>query len=162
MIDLTCMVIVWYNNITGVYFEVNGVIYPNNSVVSLSHIGTDSNALHCYTNKQGCCGTFGMRYGEFYYPNGTAVSIEGDKNDMYRNRGDQFIRLNRRILASDTASIAGRYRCEIPDEWGTMRKLYITLKWKTSGLSCTGIMNWQLNSLLFMHVIIKPVKCYLQ
>ena len=83
------------------YFEHNGVIYPNNSVIPLSHIGTDTSALRCYTNKQGCCGTFGMRYGEFYYPNGTTDPIEGAKYDMYRNRGDQFIRLNRRIVASD-------------------------------------------------------------
>ena len=71
-------------------------------------------ALRCYTNKQGCCGAFGMRYGEFYYPNGTAVPIEGAKYDMYRNRGDQFIRLNRglwpAILPPLQESIDVRYQ----------------------------------------------------
>jgi hypothetical protein len=37
----------------GVYFELNGIIYPNNSAVPLSHIGTDSSALHCHTNEEG-------------------------------------------------------------------------------------------------------------
>jgi hypothetical protein len=113
---------------TGVYFELNDIIYPNNSTVPLLNIGTDGSALHCHTNKEGCCGTPGMRYGEFYYPNGTAVPINRAKYGMYRNRGDQYIRLNRRPPARDADTIAGEYRCEIPDESGNMRDLYITLK----------------------------------
>ena len=31
---------------------------------------------------------------------------------------------------SDADTVAGEYRCEIPDEWGNTRDLYITLKWK--------------------------------
>ena len=69
-----------------------------------------------------------MRHGEFYYPNGTAVPIEGEKYGMYRNRGDQFIRLNQRLPASDADTVAGEYRCEIPDGSGNTRDLYITLK----------------------------------
>jgi hypothetical protein len=68
----------------GVYFELNGIIYPNNSAVPLSLIGTDTSALHCHTNKEGCCGTPGMMYGEFYYPNGTAVPIDRENYGMYR------------------------------------------------------------------------------
>ena len=113
---------------TGVYFELNGILYPNNSAAPLSHIGTDTSALHCHTNREGCCGTPGMRYGEFYYPNGTAVPIKAEKYGMYRNRGDQFIRLNQRLPAGNADTVAGEYRCEIPDEWGNTRDLYITLK----------------------------------
>jgi hypothetical protein len=112
----------------GVYFELNNIIYPNNSAVPLLNIGTDTSALQCHTNKENCCGTPGMRYGEFYYPNGTTVPIEGEKYGMYRNRGDHHIRLNRRPSARDADTIAGEYRCEIPDEAGNTQDLYITLK----------------------------------
>ena len=116
---------VWH---TGVYFKLNGVIYPNNSAAPLSHIGTDTSALHCNTNLEGCCGTPGMRHGEFYYPNGTAVPIEGEKYGMYRNRGDHYLRLNQRLPASDPDTVAGKYRCEIPDELsGETREISISL-----------------------------------
>jgi hypothetical protein len=97
----------------GVYFELNDIIYPNNSAVPLLNIRTDTSALHCHTNKEDCCGTPGMRCGEFYYPNGTAVPIDEAKYSMYRNKGDQYIRLNHRPPARNAATIAGEYRCEI-------------------------------------------------
>ena len=53
---------------TGVYFELNGVIYPNNSATPLSHIGTDTSALHCHTNLEGCCGTPRMTHERFTIP----------------------------------------------------------------------------------------------
>ena len=110
------------------YLELNDVIYPNNSIVQLSDIGTGNSSLHCHTSLQGCCGTAGMRQGQFYFPNGTTVPIEGDNYEMYRNRGGDFIRLNRRFPSCDTASAVGTYRCEIPDGLNVTQALYITLK----------------------------------
>ena len=110
------------------YIEFNGVVYPNNSAIPLSQIGGDANGVYCRTNNKPCCGDPGAKQGEFYYPNGTIVAIIKNGGDFYRDRGYQFIRLNQRILASNSASGAGKYRCEIPDEWDNTRQLYVTLK----------------------------------
>ena len=60
----------------GVYFELKGERYDNNSVVNILAIGEGSSALLCKTNKQDCCGTLPNRFGEFYYPHGARVSLE--------------------------------------------------------------------------------------
>ena len=44
--------------------------------------------------------------------------------ELYRNRGNQLIRLNRR---SGVVSPRGKYRCEIPDESDVVQKIFITL-----------------------------------
>ena len=80
----------------GVYFELKGERYNNNSVVNILAIGEGSSALLCKTNKQDCCGTLPNRFGEFYYPHGARVSIFITGDGFYRNRGNQMIRLNRR------------------------------------------------------------------
>ena len=51
--------------IIGVYFELKGERYVNNSMVNILAIGEGDNALLCKTNKQDCCGTVPNRFGEF-------------------------------------------------------------------------------------------------
>ena len=112
------------NNIIGVYFELKGEVYDNNSMVSILAIGEGDNALLCKTNKQDCCGTVPNRFGEFYYPSGVRVSINSAGQGFYRDRGDQLIRLNRR----DGITIpTGRYSCEIPDADGVTQKRFINI-----------------------------------
>ena len=108
----------------GVYFELKGITYMNNSAASLLEVGEGENALLCKTNNESCCGTPPNRFGEFYYPNGIKVPIAKQQQGFYRNRGEKIIRLNRR----DGATLpTGRYRCEIPDASGYMQNVYITL-----------------------------------
>ena len=65
------------------------------------------------------------RAGEWYYPNGTAVPIEGRQQDFYRNRDDNgTVRLNRRNNANYPVGV---YRCEIPDHSGIGKILHIGL-----------------------------------
>ena len=47
----------------GVYFELNGERYDNNSMVNILAIGIGNSALLCKTNKQDCCGTVPNRLG---------------------------------------------------------------------------------------------------
>ena len=108
----------------GVYFELNGVMYTNNSAVLLSEVGEGENALLCKTNKEDCCGTPPNRFGEFYYPNDIKVPIAKEQQGFYRNRGEKVIRLNRR---DGTISPIGKYQCEIPDASGSIQNIYITL-----------------------------------
>ena len=107
-----------------VYFELKGERYENNSMVSILAIGEGDEALLCKTNKQDCCGTVPNRFGEFYYPHRVHVPINSARQGFYRDRGDQLIRLNRRM---DTSSPTGRYCCEIPDADGVTQKIFINI-----------------------------------
>ena len=109
---------------TGIYFVLDGQVFVNNSVLSLSEIGEGESALLCKTNLMKCCGTVPNRIGEFYYPNGVRVPVNGRAHGFYRDRGDQVVRLNRR---EQTISPTGTFRCEIPDENEVMQNLFITL-----------------------------------
>ncbi len=79
--------------------------------VMITDIGEGDNALLCITDNTDheCCHP--PDDGEFFYPDGTAVSFS-ISNSLYRNRGEEFISLNRRNSAT---SPLGRYRCDIPD-----------------------------------------------
>ena len=67
------------------------------------------------------------RQGEFYYPSGERVGILAAGDGMYRNRGNQEIRLNRK---KDVTSPSGRFRCDLPDTGGMIQSIYINLSRK--------------------------------
>ena len=108
----------------GVYFELKGKVYANNSFVNIVDIGEDDEALLCKTDKAECCGTRPNRFGEFYYPHGAKVPIQKAGQGFYRNRDEQQIRLNRR---RGVMTPTGVYCCEIPDSSGVMQKVFINI-----------------------------------
>ena len=69
-----------------VYFELKDKVYPNNSVIPLSEVGQNGDALLCKTDLVTCCGTLPNRFGEFYYPNEDTVSVKGLGHGFYRDR----------------------------------------------------------------------------
>ena len=83
----------------------------------------DTAALLCVTDRDGCCGA-PSPVGEFYYPDGSMVNIRASGDSLYRNRGNGFIRLNRR---NNVLSPLGRYRCAIPDSNGVMQNIYVNI-----------------------------------
>ena len=107
-----------------VYFELNGKVYPNNSVISLSEVGENEHALLCKTDLTTCCATPPNRSGEFYYPNGDTVTVKRLEHGFYRDRGAQEVRLNRR---EGVGSPSGRFHCAVPDASGTTQNLFIHL-----------------------------------
>ena len=86
----------------------------------MEDIGEDTAALLCVTNRQGCC----SGVGQFFYPNGSAVPVNSVGHSLYRNRGDQLIRLNR--ISGDIAP-SGVYTCMIQDADGMNRNLSINI-----------------------------------
>ena len=108
----------------GLYFEVGSTRYLNNSVIVADELGQGSSALFCRTNHTTCCTDSLSFRGEFYSPNGNAVSIRSVNPSLYRDRGSGFIRLNRH---PSTDIPLGEYRCEIPDDSGTRQQLYINI-----------------------------------
>ena len=108
-------------------FSVGGRTYPNNSVISLWSVGEDDKALSCITDYLQCCLVRPYRQGEFYYPSGERIGILAAGDGMYRNRGNQEIRLNRK---KDVTSPTGRFRCDLPDTDGMIQSIYINLSRK--------------------------------
>ena len=106
-------------------FILRNQTYLNNSIVALNDIGKGNNALLCVTDKLDCCKPLnGPLQGEFYYTDGSAVGYS-QVNSLYRNRGPQVVRLNRRN--GSVPALTGIYRCEIPDSNGTNQSIYINL-----------------------------------
>ena len=111
-----------YVSCLGFYFMLNGKILRNNSNLNLEDVGENDGGLLCVSEDNPfCCD----RVGEFYYPNNTKVPVNKFGHDLWRNRGDSFIRLNRRITASLPAY--GTYRCEIPYSQNFHENIYFTI-----------------------------------
>ena len=104
--------------------KLGSVQYADGSTISIDDIGEGNNALLCRTDRTDCC-SGANRYGEFYYPNSTKVGIRKDGEAMYRNRGVQLIRLNRRLNGATPTT--GKYTCEIPDATGQLQSISINL-----------------------------------
>ena len=110
-------------NPAAVGFFLRGVLYPNNSVVSLTDIGEGYYALHCLTNLATCCrasdtGTEGM--GQWVLSNGSVLL--GSSTGFYRRRGPSAVLLNRR---TSVVRPTGLFTCQVPDGSSTNRTLYI-------------------------------------
>ncbi len=90
-------------------------------MVLISDIGEEDDALFCMTEYENCCKN---PDGEFYYPDSSKVRIRASGDSLYRNRGDQLIRLNRR---NGAISPRGRYRCDILDTTGKNTSVYINI-----------------------------------
>ena len=83
--------------------------------MSIHDIGEGEDALLCRTNKAGCCAAIGSRAGEFYYPSRGTVRINKHRDELYRDRGEGVVRLNRRYLEGAAPPESGLYCCHVPD-----------------------------------------------
>ena len=134
---------------TGVYLSLKGVVYPNNSDIMISEIGeTDTsenqppnsnNGFQCVTDRIPCCRFQGGQQGEWYFPNGTAVTGQGTTTSFYTSRGrdDGTVILNR--VSNDVMMPTGQYCCIVPDATGVNRSTCIMiceLYTSTCNISC--------------------------
>ena len=111
---------------TGVDLLWQGIQYPNNSILNIEDIGEDDHALACQTDRRPCCFSSKYRTGEWYYPNGTTVPIQGENASFYRNRNDEGqVLLNRQNHETDYS--AGLFCCVLPDASNRIHTLYIAL-----------------------------------
>ena len=101
-------------------------MFSNHGLVDPADIGEDNSALLCLTNYVSCCDSSNELFGEWFYPNTSAVPIRGfGAASLYRNRGPSLVRLNRR---SPVASMdAGIYRCQILAGAGQNENVYVGL-----------------------------------
>ena len=97
------------------YVSFMGDILPNHAYVDLTTVGEDTSAsgdtVRCHTDLTSCCTGSDFHRGDWFFPNGNALSNAAGSGDIYKSRGDQVIHLCRRNDAISPSSI---YRCEIP------------------------------------------------
>ena len=99
---------------------LHGQLLSNNSYVSLEELGEGLiNSLLCVTDKD--ISTSGHREGEWYFPNGTQVPIQGAGLNFYRNRHTQIVHLHQRYA---TANLFGMFRCEVSNRDQVLHVLY--------------------------------------
>ena len=120
--------------LSGVTLSLNGVSIPNGGNVLVTDItegsyGVTDGGLLCITDSSGCCrgsdNPNGGGQGEWYFPNGSLVAIQGTRyrDIFYRNRGARLVRLNR----VGNPPERGRFRCEVPNAAGVMVTIYVNI-----------------------------------
>ena len=122
---------------TGIGLTLNSVPYTNNSVVTITEVGTDSAALFCTTTNSDCCLT--TDGSNWYFPNGNAVQ-RSETQPYYRTRtfgGGGTVRLHRNSEATTT----GVFNCTILDASGDFHSIYVGIYTATTGESTTWIMS---------------------
>ena len=124
--------------ILGVYLSLKGIVYANNSVISITEIGeTDTSMsppldsrLQCITDRMPCCRHY-YYAGQWLYPDGTWVGSAyyayHNIKAMYRNRGydDGTVNLNR--VNNTVIPPTGLYCCVVPDATNTEQTLCANL-----------------------------------
>ena len=95
------------------YVSFMGQTLANHSYVDLSLVGSagsGSDSVQCITDLSTCCsGAQGAHRGDWYFPDGTRLSLF--YGDIYESRGSQRVNVRRRNNAN---SPVGIYRCGIP------------------------------------------------
>ena len=127
--------------VTGIGLTLNGVQYTNNSVVTITNIGTGSAALLCTTTYIPCCFSIPLPGNHWYFPNGSRVD-RFNTLPYYRSRtdGQRFpigsspggtVLLHRNPEGTTT----GIFRCEILDATGAFQSIYVGIYTGTTGES---------------------------
>jgi hypothetical protein len=122
----------------GVQLVLKGTIYRNNSLFFLNELGRISdlesdNVLQCITDKAECCKyPRSNRFGEWYFPNGSRIPIEGDATVFYRNRGHGgAVNLNRASHQLEVVPPTGHYCCRVPNAADVNQTLCANILCKT-------------------------------
>ena len=116
----------------GVWFSFRGVVYYNNSLVTLEDIGERGDVLFCVTDLTACCKSPGVNIsaiGNWYFPNGTRVVGSGAQWDFQRTRGQSVVLLHRRRGGDN-----GIYHCVIPDAMDVTQTIYIGVYTASAGV----------------------------
>ena len=116
-------------------FLISGQLYPNNSVVTLSDIGSSgpSVTLYCLTPSIDCCSSSETPNAdtvirEWYLPDGSLLSTAS--TSFTRGQVSSAVSLSR---GSGGTSPTGVFRCDLPDANGTYQSLYVGIYPESAG-----------------------------
>ena len=123
---------------TGIGLTLNNVQYPNNSVVTITDIGTGSAALNCTTTYRPCCASAPPPGTHWYFPNRSRVQ-NTDTLPYYETRINGNLSLLGAVVLNRNpwATTTGIFHCEILDAYGIFQSLYVGIYTATTGESCT-------------------------
>ena len=127
--------------ITGIWLTLNNVNYTNNSVVTITDIGTGGAALLCTTTYRPCCFSGPPPGTHWYFPNGSQID-RFNTTPYYRSRGDASLDNPGRIGAvllhrNPEGTTTGVFRCEIRNGTGAFQSIYVGIYTTTTGESYT-------------------------
>ena len=116
--------------------------YTNNSVVTITDIGTGTAALICTTTLRGCCYS-GNPGTHWYFPNGSQVDrfntlpyfrsrTDGQAFPVCCSPGGTVL-----LHHNPEGTTTGIFRCEILDASGAFQSIYVGIYTATTGESCT-------------------------
>jgi len=118
--------------ISGVGLSLNGMNLTNNSIVTMTDIGTGAAALACTTKYRPCC-TSANQETQWYFPNGNPVPND-PALPYQRTRRSSYGRV---ILSRNSESTTtGIFHCVIPVDYGVTQSLYVGIYNRTTGESC--------------------------
>ena len=107
----------------------NGTTYDRDITISITEFGeADNEAVLCRTDLTTCCSstqTGGSGLGHWIYPNSTIVANRPSRYDIFRSRGNMFVRLHR--MDDDVTAPTGQYCCEVPTVANSDARICITL-----------------------------------
>ena len=113
----------------GLDFLLDGQLYGNNSVVTVTDIGRSffMSALFCLTPSLECCSDSETPNAasvtrEWYLPDGRPVA--SDNSPFIKSRVSSAVSLHNDRFSFNTAP-SGVFRCEIPDASGASQNIYI-------------------------------------
>ena len=144
LLNLAVITLVCLSCATGTWLTLNNINYTNNSVVTITDIGTGSAALICTTTYIPCCYSGPPPGTHWYFPNGSRIN-NTNTLPYYRTRtdGQRFppgtspidgtVLLHRNSEGTTT----GVFRCEILDTTGVFQSIYVGIYTATTGGSCT-------------------------
>ena len=135
---LCCLHLLHLSCATGIGLTLNSVQYTNNSVVTITDIGTGSAALNCTTTFRYCCFSGPPPGTHWYFPNGSRVD-RINTLPYYRSRTDAIFDYPGRVILhrNPGATTTGIFRCDIRDATGTFQSIYVGIYTATIGESCT-------------------------
>ncbi|XP_064385048.1 sushi, von Willebrand factor type A, EGF and pentraxin domain-containing protein 1-like isoform X4 [Halichondria panicea] len=102
-------------------FMLRGETFANTSSISLEDIGETDEALIFQTEIKDCCRV--QKIGQCYDPNGVELGTKATRNEMYRNRDSQMVRLNKVDVFTGQAAIPGLYCCTVPNNDGNLHRI---------------------------------------
>ena len=135
---------------TGIWLTLNNTNYTNNSVVTITDIGTGGAALICTTTFRPCCFSRPLPGNHWYFPNGSRIS-NTNTLPYYRTRtdgqrfppGTSLIGGTVLLHRNPEGTTTGVFRCEIRDATGAFQSIYVGIYTATTGESCTLKFVWQ-------------------
>ena len=135
---------------TGIGLTLNNVQYTNNSLVTITDIGTGSSTLICTTTYWRCCFSVPPPGTHWYFPNGSRVD-RINTLPYYRSRTSTFVSPPGTVLLhrNPEGTTTGIFRCEIQDANGIFQSLYVGIYTATTGKSCTLKTNATAHAMMF-------------